>query len=526
MSNKYYPSLKNLITLDAIPDSVDFIKSALTNLFSKIHYKDFQSSVSSDGSVAFYSLRIVTKKKIECDLFFGLKFILNRDFDNQGISSFPVTLDYSWPIIAYLKAFDLQNFSFSPREFYEMGLIIFNISEEEVLDYAVNTLVVTANPSVSPINQFVDDVNSELGSILTSPIPYPTSDKKLDELSIALKEQLGEFGSIAVFLTYILSTDLATTKQKVQSFFEAFIPHNIEEYLLDIIKPEARVTTEITASIEFPRNILLPWNDSGTERLPEPEKSYFNFGKAILFADTKAGIGYQLELAGTLEPKYAEIGNTGILLQIESLKLDLSKNSNIAEATADGRPDSFIGVYARALSITLPARWFKTAPQNTATTTLRLGGYDLLVGTGGISGKIMLESVPSFVTGGNIYYYEDKFAFKFPVTVLSKSTNNEVVEVEVPNIGTLKSKLFPSNANNSIPPCNLKFPVSIEEIGTNVVKTFDTVEKYQQYLNSISSKDPNTKLPTLWKTIGANDGFKVGFTAFDITFKQKRKLAF
>lgn len=70
MSNKCYPSLKNLITLDAIPDSFDFIKSALTRVFSKIHYKDFQSSVSNDGSVAFYSLRIVTKEPLDMYFFF------------------------------------------------------------------------------------------------------------------------------------------------------------------------------------------------------------------------------------------------------------------------------------------------------------------------------------------------------------------------------------------------------------------------------------------------------------------------
>lgn len=100
-------------------------------------------------------------------MFFGLKFVLNRDFDNQGISSFPVTLQYNWPIIAYLKAFDLQNFSFTPREFYEMGLIVFNISEEQVLAHAINTLVTVTNPSTNPINQFVDDVNNELIDVLT-----------------------------------------------------------------------------------------------------------------------------------------------------------------------------------------------------------------------------------------------------------------------------------------------------------------------------------------------------------------------
>src|SRR5690606_27704738 len=154
--------------------------------------------------VAFYSLKIVTKDRIESDLFFGLKFILNRDFDDQGISSFPVTVHYSWPVIAYLKMFDLQSFSFTPREFYEMGLIVFNISEEQVLAHTINTLVTPVNPSVNPINQFVDDVNAELADDLTSPIAYPTSENKLQELSIALKEQFGDFGSVAVFLTYLL----------------------------------------------------------------------------------------------------------------------------------------------------------------------------------------------------------------------------------------------------------------------------------------------------------------------------------
>ena len=202
---KYYPALNNLITLDSIPDSLDFVKNISDNLFKKIFYKDFQSSVSNDGSVAFYSLKIVKKGRLDFDLLFGLKFILNRDIESTDITSFPVIVQYNWPIIAYLKAFDLENFSFTPREFYEIGLVVFNISEEQVLAYAINTLVTTPNSSVNPVNQFVDDVNAELGETLTSPISYPTSENKLQELSIALKEQFGEFGSIVVFLTYIFA---------------------------------------------------------------------------------------------------------------------------------------------------------------------------------------------------------------------------------------------------------------------------------------------------------------------------------
>jgi hypothetical protein len=521
---KYYPSLNNLITLDDIPDSVDFLKSALTSLFSKIHYKDFQSSVSSDGSTAFYSLRIVAKDRIDCDLFFGLKFILNRDVDNLGISSFPVTLQYNWPIIAYLKAFDLQSFTFTPREFYEMGLIVFNISEEQVLAHAINTLVTPLNSFGDPIHQFVDEVNSKLAADLTAPIPYPTSDNKLRELSISLTDQLGDLGSIAVFLSYIVDhSDVQATKDKVKTFFEAFVPHDIEEYLLKIIKPEARVTLELSASIEFPRNILRPWLTTSTpDPLPE-SKVYFDFAKAILYADTKTGIGYQLELAGTLHPQYGEIGKTGLLIEIESLKLDLSKNTNIPEAEADGRPDDFTGVYARAISVTLPARWFhESTTPGTASTSLRLAAYDLLIGTGGVSGTFMLETVPSIITGGTTYYFDHEFDLHYPVVISKKNVTTDVIEnVTAVSLPDLKLKLFPSTV--VIPPSyTFIFPITLTEKPAfgGQERTFENIKEYQAYLSSLPTDNPTDSIPTLWKKLGGENGFSIGFNKFDITFKQ------
>ncbi|WP_291131744.1 hypothetical protein [Flavobacterium sp. UBA7682] len=531
---KYYPSISNLITLDSLPESVDFLKTILVDTFRKIHYKDFQSSVSNDGSVAFYSLKIVTKDRIDANLFFGLKFILNRDFDDQGISSFPVTLNYSWPIIAYLKAFDLENFSFTPKEFFEIGLIVLNISEEQILAHAINTLVNPLSPSIDPIQQFVNDINTELAEDLTSPIAYPTSDNKLQELSLALKEQFGDFGSIAIFMTYILvHADLQATKDKLKNFFDAFIPDDIEEYLLNIIKPEARVTLELSASIEFPRNILVPWQMdpvSGALTRVEDEniKAYFDFAKALLYADTKAGLGYQLELAGTLQPSYCEIGRTGILLQIDTLKLDLSKNTNIPEADADGRPEDFTGVYARAISVTLPARWFHDdAVQGTPSTGLRIGGYDLLIGTGGLSGYFLLETVPIVVASSDPYYFENKFEFIYPVTLFQTNTVTNVVEkVVVNDLIQLKQLLFP-DSSTAIPPYSFEFPLKVNELPltSGIVKTFANVTEYQEYLNSFPDDNELDKIPTLWKRLGGESGFRVGFRKFDITFKQNKVIS-
>ncbi len=524
---KYYPSLQNLITLDDLPDALDFIKTVISDVFSKIHYKDYQSAVSADGASAFHSLRIVTRDRISADLIYGLKFILNRDFDDQNISSFPVTVRYHWPILAYLKSFDLNGFAFTPREFFDIGLVVLNVTEEDLLAKAINTLVTVPDISVKPLNKFVDDINSKFGEVLDAPIPYPISGDKITELLVALKSKIGETASEIVFLTYILATtDLQETKNRMNAFFRELIPADIEDYLLQLMKPVARVTLELAASIEFPRNILVPWEEvNGVLTRVEDEnvKSYFDFAKATLYADTKAGIGYNLELAGTLNPGPAEIGRTGILLEIDSLKLDLSTKTNIPEATADGRTDDFTGVYARALSVTLPARWFQDdAVQGTPSTGLRIGGYDLLIGTGGISGTFMLEAIPIAISSPNPYYFEDKFEFLYPVTLFQKnSTTDAIEEIQVYDISQLKQKLFPNST--TVPSYPFKFPLSVKSPPvTGTVTTFQNIVEYQLFVNSFTPTGNPDPVPTLWKKVGGDNGFRIGFTKFDITFKQNK----
>jgi hypothetical protein len=128
----------------------------------------------------------------------------------------------------------------------------------------------------------------------------------------------------------------------------------------------------------------------------ENHKTYFDFAKAIFYADTAAGIDYNIDIAGTLFPTHSEIGSTGLLVQIDRLRLDISKTKNIPEADALGYPPDFIGVYADALSVILPPKWF--SGQSTYQSTLKLAGYNLLVGSGAITGTFALEAVP--ISGG------------------------------------------------------------------------------------------------------------------------------
>ncbi|MBS3737386.1 MAG: protease complex subunit PrcB family protein [Psychroflexus sp.] len=95
----------------------------------------------------------------------------------------------------------------------------------------------------------------------------------------------------------------------------------------------------------------------------------------------------------------AQIGNTGLIIDIQNLKIDLSRTENILEADLDGRPLEFMGVYTDYTAITLPQKWFN----NVDNSTLRIAGYNLLIGTGGVSGTVALEAIDGTPNNGIDY---------------------------------------------------------------------------------------------------------------------------
>ena len=104
---RYYPRLSSAVSEQDIPDILGFIKTGVVNLLNKIHYKDLQYSKSAKGDAAFYSLSIVSKRlDIEVPGT-GIYLILNPDLTtgNSNISTFPITVEYEWKILGYLRQF-------------------------------------------------------------------------------------------------------------------------------------------------------------------------------------------------------------------------------------------------------------------------------------------------------------------------------------------------------------------------------------------------------------------------------------
>ncbi|MCS3532834.1 hypothetical protein, partial [Chryseobacterium sp. JUb7] len=506
----YYPAVTDIVKADDLPEFLSFLKSGLENILGKLHYKDYYFTKNISGTEAFYSLSVVSKTKLALEIpGTGISLVLNPDFQDGDISSFPMTLYWNWKILKFVKYFKANQFSFSAEDLFNLALTIFDVSEITVLKIATDSFV-TGNTVQSNFQNLIEDINLLYGSNI---IIDDYEDNKYQKL-IAEINGINKAVAPTVLGLYILSSgSVSEAKQKVSTFFSAFVPGDFEDFVKDLILPKIRATLKLTAAIEFPRNILKPVDANGNEITTTNSK--FLFAEADFYADTDSGFGYQMELAGSLQPAYASIGNTGLILQLESLKVDLSKTSNIAEADADGRPNDFVGVYARAISVTFPPKWFhndNTPPENT-TTSLRLGGYDLLVGTGGVSGTIMLESVPIVNPGVPFEYYNSKFNFDYPVTLFEKdAATQEMTEVEINDYAELKTHLQAISTSSEFP-YPFKFPLSLTPVGQTNSITYQNAAAYQSYLSGLSNN-------ILWKRIGSQDGFKVGFKSFDITLKQ------
>lgn len=522
VSRRYYPRLSSIVSQDDLPEILGFVKDGLQNLFEKLHYKDLQHSKNPSGDSAFYSLSIVSDR-IEIELpGTGIFLVFNPDLTGSDftISTFPITLEYQWKILKYLNSFNIGNFSYDPKEIFELLLNILDISEESALIHFVNVFVIPQDDTITPLQQFINDINSENSQWS---LPIPQSLTNVTEIVNHINEQSGELSSLVAFKTYLLENNIKDTLYRVKSFFRVFLPSDINEYIKDILIPKFKITLLLSASIEFPRKILYPYKLNGSIWEREPENSgvmsQFYFGQILLYADNDEGVGYNMDLVGNLQPTYNEIGNTGLLIQLEKLKLDISEKVNIPEAEVDGRPENFRGVYADALSVTLPAKWFKSGT-NTNGSTLRIGGYNLLIGTGGVSGTFALEAVPTQnpSDGQIIDFFSDKFEFVYPIKGLKNNATTNSEEVIAINNEVELLTYLNSLTNKNL--YNFKFPLNI--ISNGITREFSTLFEFRKFITEFVIAENGT----MWTNVGSQEkGFLVGFNQFDITFKQNKVIS-
>ena len=399
MAGIIHPTLGQLLPLDSIPNEIEALKDALQSIFDDIYVTNLIVSKGFEGHYGFYSLTLTTYNSIGINLPIGDDFNLVINPSIQGTTQIPVKFDYSWLIIRYIKNFSLDSFDNSVRSILHILFDLSKITPEILLREAISGFYTNSEFIVDFINDFNTQYNQNISTDLDDTLTY---DQQIDELA----HQIEQLDINILEVIFQMNIDIGDGLENLKILFRNMFS-KIGETINEVIKLNFRISIdELSAGLQFPRKWLIPVytnnlppipNVDIDDPLPEGYYSVLKFNVATLEYSSIGG--FKFEKTSSVELNRSMIGTTGLIVEFAGLKIDLSRDSNIPEANIDNRPENFMGVYASKAAITLPKNWFN----NVDNTTLQVVGRNLLIGTGGVSGTVALETVGGDPTTGDQY---------------------------------------------------------------------------------------------------------------------------
>tara|TARA_R110001592_G_scaffold119760_4_gene323202 strand:+ start:8001 stop:14789 length:6789 start_codon:yes stop_codon:yes gene_type:complete len=489
---KYHPKLSTLINTSVIPGDLkafeQFVQGGINFLLGDLRYTNYIVEHSPDGDTAFYSLTLLGK---ELDLpLWGTGMHLVFFHKQVGYSSFPIAMDWRWPIKRYINEFETKGFSYAPDAFLDILLSMADIeSEQEVVEEIINIFLSNGTDAYkNAFDELVDtferlkadwptivteleSIKTQIGVIKTKVIDLIDNDSKtlieiaqdyqddpayqdiLDAVDIATTsfENIKDTADVdidiyKVFIEVVLK-DITDLDQKFNQLFELFqtwlsnITKEDVEYLL--IPQFGFELTEIKMALQFPRKWLVPIiatsQAGGTVYVIDetvtnkPEigdqiKSAIEFTAGAVKYHTQTGFDIDILNSQSTSLPHCMIPKLDLRLELLNIKLDLSRKKNIAEAIADDRPDDFIGAFIANANIYLPDKWFTFDPDGS---TLKLYAKDVLIGTGGVTGIFGLEAVPGMDAKLELplYLREGNKSVTFDVTGGDSNTTIDIGDV-------------------------------------------------------------------------------------------------
>jgi len=376
-----YPSLTDLLPIDRIPDSLSTFKEGLTNIFSKLYYRNFYRYESLSKHVGNYNLDLVSFTRLALGIpgTNGFALVLNPDYvEGTDYSVFSLSIAYHCEILKYLNGFKLNTFGYNIDSIFKLLLSIANIDENELL----NELLFGENAILSA-QEFVNSFNTKYSTTITLSTDQDNQVVLNDLLS---QIEASDFIIIdIIFNDYIQNTNFETAFSNIQNLFYKWFKSFTFEDFINILIPEISASiNDITLALEFPNDFLQPVDSSN--KAIAGKKSMLRFDVGSLQFSSNNGFEFKDLLTTSFDR--SAIANTGLILSFLDAKIDLSKTSNIPEATAAGYSDDFVGVFVGEAEIDLPAKWNhdKSNPNSAV-----IKGRNILIGSGGFSGTIAME---------------------------------------------------------------------------------------------------------------------------------------
>lgn len=386
-SNVFYPKLNQLISIENLPEPISKIDGLVDALIDDLYYNNLQFSLSPLGDAGFFKLELLILKRLGFEIpgTGGMELLLNPNLVEGGGNTtiLPITAQYRWEVVKFFNELRASGYSGDPIAIFNIVREILDIQPQEMLQGIIAVFIDDSNPN----QKFVDDYNSTRNPNTPLILNGGFGSNIISDLAIQIRNN-----NDTVFATaleeYILSGSSTDVLDRLKLFFNYWLDQvDFDEILKKLLVPRARVSLEdINIALQFPRTIFQPL-DVNDEVIPDENvKSALTFDIGRLEFNTESGFHFEGE--GNFSFQKSMILNSGFSLELFDMRLDLSSESNIPEATADGRPVDFIGAYITEGIIGFPQFWNHDDSNSTGQIVAR----NLLVGTGGISGTLGLEA--------------------------------------------------------------------------------------------------------------------------------------
>jgi hypothetical protein len=492
---KYYPPLSDLIDATALPGDFEavenFLNEGIDLILGKIYYKDYSVQIMDSGSSKYYSI-VILAKSIKLPLPGGMQLVFFKGQETD-LAEFPIIFDWQWPVMKYISTFDQQGFSYAPEAFLDILIELSEIKDRQ--DFFSQIINVFLSNGDDAYSAFLDDVSTTINNYdngiteVTDEIQIIQSNLVIikDEITSQLNAS-SKFSLVSLFENFSSNTvlepavtaiqdsietlekkfkvqinifkDVVTTLldavsdidekfTKLFNLFKSWMSDiDIEDIKAFLVPKFAIELTSINMALEFPRAWLSPV-------IPDPlnpgqfiadptltNLAALEYTAGSVKYSTQKGFEFKLDPGFTFEK--AMIGKTGILLEFLDIKVDMSDTFNIPEATADGRPDDFQGVFFGSASVTLPAKWFKNSNNVDAV----IFGENLLIGTGGFSGTIGLKAMG----GTNMFWCEigEDSGFELGFSSFDiEFKQNKVIESNIKAAMKIEKFVYPPSSPNA-----------------------------------------------------------------------------
>lgn len=259
-TNRYYPSLKNLFAESfdkQMPNDFSYYDTWIKNMTQAVFYKDLQQSSSPKGDASFQSMGLIFKRQNTFKIGnSGFEIIVNKDKPDFSIPV-NIQMEQKFPILAYLRSFDPN--SYNPKNLkqkYELGLSVFNLSEEQVLAHFLNRYISDwTDQKTTAIQKLVNDLKKEAKAKVV--VDEKNDKQLLKSIVTQVYQQTNKYCSSVLYDIYIKTKDPKKEGENFAGFFMKFTPDNASNYIDEIVSYEATIAIPKTeVSLMIPKDVL------------------------------------------------------------------------------------------------------------------------------------------------------------------------------------------------------------------------------------------------------------------------------